>query len=458
MMEKAYADKINQLKAEAVTWVKLAFTDIDGVHRGKYVNIEKFISILKKGAGFCDCVLGWDINDQLYDNSEFTGWHTAFPDAKYRVDISTERRLPDEAGMPFYLVNFVSDNGESHPICPRSLLQRVVAKAKSMNINIKLAFEYEFFVFDETPDSIRAKNYRDLKHFTPGNFGYSLLRTNTHSELYLEFLHYCEQMNFALEGLHCETGPGVWEAALLYDDALAMVDKASLFKTFSKSFFQKKNLLATFMAKCSMDYPGQSGHIHQSLVDASTGESLFYDEHADHNMSPLMMQYIAGQQKYLPAFLPMCAPTINSYTRMVKGFWAPTAATWGIENRTTALRVIGDSAASMRVEFRLGGADANPYLAAAAMISAGLLGIENGLPPTAAIKGNAYEQEDSLPGELQLASNLRDAVTDFKACSAVEQVFGSQFSQHFIASRLWEVREYEKQVTDWQLQRYFEII
>ena len=457
-MNSEAQQKLEQLQAEGVKRIKLAFTDIDGVHRGKYLSLEKFASIVESGGVFCDCVLGWDINDRLYDNAKFTGWHTAYPDARYAIDLATERRLPDEDNTPFYLVNFVDDEGELHKICPRSVLQRVLNKAAAMNTGVNLAFEYEFFIFDETPHSIREKGYRNLKHFTPGNFGYSLLRSNTHSSLYHEFMDYCESMDFPLEALHCETGPGVWEGALKYTEALKMADAAGLFKTFTKSFFQKKELLATFMAKCSMDYPGQSGHVHQSLYALQSGKSLFFDANKPFNMSDTMRHYVAGQQKYLKSFLAMCAPTINSYTRLVKGFWAPTTASWGVENRTTALRVISGSEKSQRIEFRLGAADANPYLISAAIIGAGLQGMEEKLQPTAAIEGNAYEQEDDLPAELHLASNLRDAVRDFQACPQAAEIFGIEFTEHFASSRLWEVREYERQVTDWQLQRYLELI
>jgi glutamine synthetase len=207
-----------------------------------------------------------------------------------------------------------------------------------------------------------------------------------------------------------------------------------------------------------MDYPGQSGHVHQSLYGLKSGDSLFYDGSKEFSISDTMIHYIAGQQKFLKPFLVMCAPTINSYTRLVKGFWAPTTASWGVENRTTALRVIPGSAKSQRVEFRLGAADGNPYLVSAAIIAAGLRGIEEKLHPTDPLQGNAYEQEDGLPAELQLASNLRDAVRDFQACSQAEEIFGHDFTEHFASSRLWEVREYERQVTDWQLERYFELI
>lgn len=449
---------IDQYEKDGVKRVKLAFTDIDGVHRGKYVSLAKFASILKSGAGFCDCVLGWDIDDQLYDNARFTGWHTAFPDARYEVDTATERRLADEGGTPLLLLNFVADDGGSHPICPRSLLKRVLAKADAMGFGVNLAFEYEFFVFNETAHSIREKGYRDLEPLTPGNFGYSVIRNSTESDLFHEFMDYCDSMGSPLEGLHCETGPGVWEAALTYNDALGMADSAALFKTFTKVFFQKRDLLATFMAKWSMDYPGQSGHVHQSLTAKQGGESLFYDGAKANQMSDIMQHYIAGQQQLLKPFLAMCAPTINSYTRLVKGFWAPTTATWGIDNRTCALRAIPGSENSQRLEFRLGSADGNPYLVAAANIAAGLIGIERKLTPTDPVQGNAYEVEDSLPGELQLATNLRDATRDFQASGDAIEAFGAEFVEHYACSRDWEVREYERHVNDWQLKRYFELI
>jgi glutamine synthetase len=206
-----------------------------------------------------------------------------------------------------------------------------------------------------------------------------------------------------------------------------------------------------------MDYPGQSGHVHQSLVDAN-GAGQFHDAAAEHNMSALMRQYVAGQQKFLKPFLSLCAPTINSYTRLVKGAWAPTAVAWGVDNRTTALRVITGSEQSQRVEFRIGPADANPYLIAAASLGAGLLGIEQQLDPGEPLTGNAYEQEADFPTERQLATNLRDATRDLAASTEARELFGNEFVDHFIASRDWEVREHERHVTDWQLQRYFEII
>ncbi len=453
------AELIARYSEEGIPRIKLGVTDVDGVIRGKYISLDKFASIADGTSGFCDCVLGWDVADELYDNATFTGWHTGFPDALYRLDLSTERRLADEGGIPFFIGEFVGADGESlHPICPRSRLKSVIERAAGMGFGAKMSFEYEFFVFDETPHTIREKGYRNLKPLSPGAFGYSVLRTNTHADLFNGLMDFCIEHGLDLEGLHCETGPGVWEAAIAVDDVLAAADKASLFKTFAKSYFQREGLVATFMAKWSMDYPGQSGHCHQSLTNLQSGDNAFFDESAEHRMSPVMRNYVAGMHQYLRPFLALTSPTINSYTRLVKGYWAPTASTWGVENRTAALRVVPGTAKSQRVEFRVGSADANPYLVAAANLASGLLGIDRQLELPEAVTGNAYEVQDDLDAQWQLPGNLRDATRDLNGSAEARECFGDEFIDHYVASRDWEVREYERHVNDYQLGRYFEII
>jgi glutamine synthetase len=171
-----------------------------------------------------------------------------------------------------------------------------------------------------------------------------------------------------------------------------------------------------------------------------------------------MQHYVAGQQKFMKPFLALTSPTINSYTRLIKGAWAPTASTWGVENRTTALRVIPGTSKSQRVEFRVGSADANPYLVAAATLGAGLLGIHDKVDLEPPVTGNAYDIQDELPGAMQLPGNLRDSTANLAASDEAREILGETFIDHFVASREWEVREYERTVTDWQLRRYFELI
>ena len=447
--------KLASYAERGVTRVKLALTDLDGVLRGKYVSLDKFASLLAKGGGFCDCVFGWDVEDQLYDAGVYTGWHTGFPDADYRVLVDSERWLADE-NTPLFLGQFVGALGAPHPICPYTRLQQMLDRLASHGLSLKSGFEYEFFVFDETPHSVRDKGYRELRPLTPGNFGYSVLRASAHGAEFAGLMDYCRELHCDLEGLHCETGPGVWEGALRPELGMEAADRAALFKTFAKVFFSRMDCMATFMAKWSMDYPGQSGHFHFSLLDES-GTNAFGNADNDGN-SPLMAQAVAGLERFLPDLLPMVAPTINSYTRLVKGAWAPTAATWGVENRTAAIRVIPGDTARQHIECRVPGADGNPYLVAAAVIAAALGGIEQGLTPGEAVVGDAYAVEDKLPSSLRFSSNLRDAADRMERSELARDMFGEEFVDHFVMSRRWECAEYERHVNAWQLERYFEII
>lgn len=436
-----------------LTHVKVGIFDIDGVMLGKYMSRNKFFSALEHGFAFCDVILGWDSKDKLYDNVQYTGWHTGYPDASVRIIPSSCREIVFEGNQLLFMAEF---SGAAESICPRSLLRRVLDKASSMGYEAYAALEYEFFVFDETPDSVRAKGFRNLKPFTPDNFGYSIIRNTVHAELYHQILHMAETMDFPIEGLHTETGPGVLEAAIAVDTAEAAGDKAALFKTFMKVLAQRNNKMATFMAKWSPDYPGQSGHIHISLRNHENGHSSFHDSACTHHMSNIQRHFLAGQQKLMPEFLAMLSPTVNSYSRLIPGYWAPTDATWGVENRTTALRVIPGTEKSQRIEYRLGSADANPYLALAAAIGSGLYGIEHELEPDAEVKGNSYEQVHSQ--ELTLPRTLWDAAQNLKASNAARILFGQEFVSHYAASREWEEREFRKHITDWELDRYFEII
>jgi glutamine synthetase len=446
------ADLRNSLAAAGIEHVKIGVFDGDGILRGKYLSRDKFLSALDKGLGFCDVILGWDSNDQLYDNAKFTGWHTAYPDATVRVLPATRRDIPFEPKTALFLGEFA---GRAEAVCARGTLRRVLQRAASMGYAVNAAAEFEFFLFDETPQSVRDKGYRQLKTMTPGAFGYSVLRSSVHSDLYHELLDLGQTMRFPIEGLHTETGPGVLEAALTYCEALEAADRAALFKTFAKVLAQRHGLMATFMAKWSNSVPGQSGHLHISLC-GTDGKSIFHDSAKPFEMSDAMRWFVGGQQALMPEFLAMVACTVNSYSRLVPGYWAPTSATWGIENRTTALRVIRGGPSSQRVEYRIAAADINPHIALAAAIGSGLWGIEHRIEPDPAIEGNAYDREH--PPQRRLPATLYEAAERLAASKPARALFGDEFVEHHAAARQWEEREFRKAITDWELARYFEII
>jgi glutamine synthetase len=440
------------LTERGIEHVKIGVVDTDGVLRGKYLSRDKFLSAIDKNLGFCDVILGWDSNDQLYDNTQFTGWHTAYPDATVRVLPDTQRDIPFEPKTVFFLGEFA---GRAESVCPRGTLRRVLERAAQMGYAVSAAAEYEFFMFEETPQSVREKGYRQLKTMTPGNFGYSVLRSSAHAGLYQELLDLGQTMRFPIEGLHTETGPGVLEAALTYCDALEAADRAALFKTFTKVLAQRHGLMATFMAKWSNSVPGQSGHLHISLRNTA-GDSVFHDASKPQQISDAMRWFIGGQQALMPELLAMVAGTVNSYSRLVPGYWAPTSATWGVENRTTALRVIRGGPSSQRVEYRIAAADINPYIALSAAIGSGLWGIEHRIEPDAAIEGNSYDREH--PPHRRLPATLYEAAERLAASKAARTLFGDEFVEHYAATRQWEEREFRKAITDWELARYFEII
>ena len=438
--------------AAAAPRVKVGVFDLDGVLRGKIMSPGKFASALKSGFGFCDVVLGWDCDDQTYDNAAFTGWHTAFPDAQVRVLPETRRDIPDEPETPLFLCEFA---GAAEAVCPRALLRRVLARAEKAGFSARAACEFEFFLFDETPHSVRKKGFRRLRPVTPGFFGYSVLRNSVHAEFHNELMEYCAQMGMPLEGLHTESGAGVLEAALEVCGALEAADRAALFKTFVKVFAQRRGLMATFMARWSPDWPGQSGHIHLSLQDAK-GRNIFHDAEKPDGISDAMRRFIGGQQALMPEWLALAAPTVNSFSRLVPGFWAPTAATWGVENRTCALRAIAGGEKGQRVEYRVAAADINPYVAMAAALASGLRGIEQKTEPDPPVTGNAYEK--TAKRTRRFPATLGEAAARLRASAAAREWLGGDFTDHFAASREWEERQFRAHITDWELARYFEII
>jgi len=451
---RANADVVERIRRSDIGKVKVAVSDIDGILRGKYIHRDKFFSAVEGGFGFCDVVFGWDAMDQCYDNTKLTGWHHGFPDAMARLDLGTYRTVPWDNNVPFFLGNFVTREGKPHPLCPRQVLKRVLARAEKMGYMAMVGAEFEFFNFAETPQSWAAKKGVAPEPISPGMFGYSLLRANLNREYFNALMDEMAKFNVPIEGLHTETGPGVYEAAILFSDALEAADRAILFKTGAKEIGARFGIMPSFMAKWSASYPGCSGHLHQSLSDGS--KNLFHDARGRHGgMSKLFESYLQGQLNNLLGMAPMIWPTINSYKRLVDGFWAPVKPTWGVDNRTATFRVLPGSPKSTRLETRAPGADMNPYLATAAVLAAGLDGVEKRLKlTTKPITGTNVGAEKIARAPRTLIETTRI----FRESEVARDWFGDDFVDHFAATREWEWRQWLDAVTDWELKRYFEII
>ena len=451
-MEKA--EIFHYVKNHSSGKVKIAITDIDGILRGKYISTEKFLSVADKETSFCDVIFGWDAADTAYDNANYTGWHTGYPDAAARLDLSTFRKISWENDVPFFLGELIPTEGKSN-VCPRSLLKNILSDSVSAGFLPMFSQEFEWYNFAETPQSIHQKLYRNLQPLTPGMFGYSILRSSLNNDFMAALFDLLTRFDIPIEGLHTETGPGTYEAAITYSELVEAGDRAVLFKTAVKEIAYKHNIMATFMAKINENLPGCGGHVHQSLWDTSRRQNVFYDEMDPVKMSETMKQYVAGQLLLIPQILPLFAPTINSYKRLVEGAWAPTTMTWGIDNRTVALRVLSGGKTSCRLETRVIGADVNPYLAMAGTLAAGLYGIKNKLPlDQAASTGNGYLDQTSR----KLPATLEEATKLMKQSEIAREILGNGFVDHYTRTREWEWRQHLKTVTDWELKRYFEII
>lgn len=446
---------IEKLAAAKTEKVKLAVTDIDGILRGKVISFEKFVSVAEKGFGFCDVVFGWDAADLAYDNVKVTGWQTGYPDALASVDIQTLRRIPWENDLPFFLADFSSKESSLSAACPRTLLKQIAQQATKAGYIPYFSQEFEWFNFIDNRDELYKNNFRNPQPMTPGMFGYSVLRASQEGTYFNDLFDLLTKFNVPIEGIHTETGPGVYEAAILYSEVVEAADRAVLFKSGVKEIAHRHGLIASFMAKWNETLPGCSGHVHQSLWSANGKENLFFDKKSKTGISALMESYMAGQLHCMPYILPMYAPTINSYKRLVEGAWAPTTLTWAIDNRTTALRALPGSSSSTRLETRVVGSDSNPYLAMAACLASGLYGIKNKMKlKTPATSGSGYA--DTKNGVLP--RNLWDATQAMKSSSIAKELFGEKFVEHFTGTREWEWRQFSKVVTDWELKRYFEII
>jgi glutamine synthetase len=438
------------LDERQVTKAKLGAFDVDGVFRGKYVSLEKLLSAVRGGLGFCDVVFGWDLADELYDNARVTGWHTGYPDARAVVDLATARVIPWEPDTAAFILDFVTADGAPFEPSPRQLLHRVGRRARELGFLPRVGAEYEYFIFRETAQSLREKGFRDLATLSPGMFGYSWLRSSANAGLVHALVDGLNAFGIEVEGMHTETGPGVYETAIRYDDLERAADKAALFKTATKELCARHGLTACFMAKWNAALPGCSGHLHLSLWDREGRHNLFHEGGGE---SDTLRHFLGGQLALMPELTALHWPTVNSYKRSVENTWAPTTATWGRENRTCAVRLIGDSPKSTRLEYRQPGADANPYVSMAAALAAGLWGVEHAVEPPPPCAGNGYAA-DAPP----LPRTLREAVEALRRSARARELLGEGFVDHYVRTREWEVRRFERAVTTWELERYLELV
>ncbi|KAK3290302.1 uncharacterized protein B0H64DRAFT_62487 [Chaetomium fimeti] len=461
------------------TSVKLAGIDVDGMLRGKLVSKKKFMSIAESGFGFCSVIFGWDMHDRTYmQELKVSNKENGYRDIIAIPDLSSFRRIPWEDNVPFFLVSFFDpDTREPVPACPRGLLKTQLDKFATKGYGAMAGAEYEFYQF-KTPPSNGAQSTaaylernppHSLPSLTEGMFGYSLTRPVQNQDYYYDIFNTCQTFKCDIEGWHTESGPGVYEAALEFGELRQMADRATLFKYVVKSVAIKHGITPCFMAKPKQGLPGNSGHMHVSLVDGD-GNNLFYRGETDPNppypdvadLSDLGRHFLAGILDGLPDVMPMVAPTINSYKRLVENFWAPVTVSWGLEHRAASIRLIAPPTAkpgATRFEVRVPGADANPYYVMAAILALGWRGVEKKLAFPCPPLGKGEDVGGSSDTGARLAKTLREANDRFtREGSIAREVFGDEFVEHFGGTRAHEIRLWDEAVTDWEMKRYIETV
>ena len=425
--------------------VHIGMVDPEAEFRDKLVSAEKAIKLGQAGYPFCEVLYFWDIAEQTYKDA-------AFVDRPATLFADTVRKYPFAEDSAICLADFEGEFGRRSP---RNVCQALIDEAAAMGFDVFSAFEFEFFVFDETQESLRAKKYRDLKQFAPGNRTYSLQTSAMHGDLLAGLDETMRTMGVGLDAIHTELGPGCFEAPLSYAKGMKSPDDAMLFKNFAKAYFSRNDLTVSFMSKLSPDLSGQSGHLHVSLRDTA-GNAAFSNPDAEDGLSMTARHFIGGLVKLMPELLAMCSSTVNAYKRLVPGAWAPTSSNWGVQNRTAAVRVINDTPEATRLEFRVPSADTNPYLALALCLGAGLYGIRNEIEPPAGSDEDFYA---ATPADHSVfPRDLGEAAERLDRSPVAREIFGTDFVDWFVESRKIEFDAYRRQVSEWEITRYLGIV
>jgi len=428
--------------------VLVAITDMQGRLQGKRCGARYFLEeVVPHGTEGCNYLLAVDVDMNTVDGYEMSSWDRGYGDLLMAPDLSTLRLLPWLDGTAMVLCDIQWLDGRPMPASPRQVLKAQLSRLAERGLKAYVGTELEFIVFNDTFESAWDKSYRDLEPANQYNVDYSLLGTSRIEPLLRDIRNSMTGAGLYVESAKGECNLGQHEIAFRYDEALATCDNHSIYKTGAKEIAARHRKSLTFMAKYN-EREGNSCHIHLSF--RSTDGSAVLAGDREYGFSELMERFVAGQLACLPEFTYLLAPNINSYKRFVPGSFAPTAVAWGMDNRTCSLRVVGHGE-SLRVENRLPGGDVNPYLAVAALIAAGLYGIENQLELEPVFEGNAYSSDKP-----HVPSTLRDASELFGKSSIARSAFGDEMVDHYVNAAKVELAGYDAAVTDWERVRGFE--
>ena len=437
----------------AIDTVIAAMVDMQGRLVGKRVTGRFFVDeVAQDGVHACSYLLACDVEMEPLPGYQLTSWATGYHDVWLRPDLGTLRRLPWLEATALVLCDVCDEDGEPVPESPRQILHRQVERAREHGFASMVASELEFYLFRDTYEQAREKHYHDLDVYGQYSEDYHILQGTKEEWLVRQIRNGLEGAGVPVEFSKGEWGPGQHEINLRYTTPVEMADRHTLYKHAAKEIAALNHVALTFMAKWRADGAGSSFHLHSSLWDRDAQRNLFWEEGATPlGMSAVFRHYLGGQLAGARQLAYLFAPYINSYKRYVAGTFAPILAVWSHDNRTCGFRVVGEGQ-SLRVENRIPGADANPYLAIAATIASGLWGVERNLEPPAMFEGDAYKAE-GLP---RVPATLREATDELERSEIARWAFGDRVVEHYLHTARLEQQVFDRAVTCWELGRNFE--
>ena len=439
------------VRAGTIDTVLVAFPDPFGRLVGKRFRADFFLDqVAQHGTHGCNYLLTVNLDMDPLDGFQVANWEAGFGDFAIQPDLDTLRILPWQPGAALVICDLLRHDGRPVAEAPRSVLRRQLDRIAAQGLTCYCASELEFYLFNQTYHSAFTAGYRDLQPSSDYRIDYHLMQPTRDEPLMRAIRNAMPLARVPVESSKGEWSRGQHEINFTYAEPQAMADLHVLFKQGVKEIAEQHGKAISFMAKYAPAEAGNSCHLHLSLWKA--GKPLFWDAKS-HGGSKLFRQFLGGLMKYSPELTLFFAPTINSYKRYQPGSWAPTRMAWATDNRTTGFRIVGHGK-SFRIENRMPGADANPYLAFAAMLAAGLAGVEENLDGGKEYRGNAY-LDSSLP---RLSTSLRDAAESLHGSLLARTAFGAEVVDFYVHHARLEHQAFSDAVTDWEKRRYFEQI
>jgi glutamine synthetase len=443
-----------EIAAGTIDTVIAAMVDLQGRLVGKRFHAEYFADSGHEETHGCNYLLGVDIEMEPVPGYKATSWELGYGDFTLKPDMATLRRVPWLPGTALVICDVVDHHThEDVPHSPRAMLKKQLGRLEAMKLKAYVASELEFFLFDDSYESANQKGYRNLK--TAGYYieDYHILQTTKDEVVMRALRNGLQGAGIPVENSKGEWGAGQEEINVRYAEALEMADRHAIIKNGAKEIAYGLGKAITFMAKWDYGMAGSSCHVHQSLWSKDGKSPLFFDKAGDHGMSATMKQYLAGQLEHAREVTYFLAPYINSYKRFMAGTFAPTRAVWSFDNRTAGYRVCGANTKAIRLECRIGGADLNPYLAFAALIAAGLDGVEKKMKLEPAFSGDAYDPSKKLR---EVPKTLREAAALLDGSKFLRAAMGDDVIDHYVHTAEWEQFEFDRRITDLELKRGFE--